>query len=81
MRRLSREPWALRDEPTRLAANRQFGRYGPMQPQAVRQPDVTGQSFAEQVARTRQMLRSMDPEVVKQVIEFHKGLTFFEALA
>ncbi len=63
-----------------LMADKPFGRYGSMQPQAVRQPDVTGQSYIERARRTREMLRSMDPEKVKQVIEFHKDLNFFQAL-
>ena len=74
------EQCAMSTEPTRLAANRQFGRYGPMESHEVRQADVTGQSLADQVKRTRKMLREMDPETVKQVIELHRDLTFFEAL-
>ncbi len=81
MRTLSREPWAMRHEPTRLAANRQFGRYNGIERHEVRQADVAGQSYVEQARRTREMLRSMDPEQVKQVIEFHRDLNFFEALA
>ncbi len=68
----------------RLAADnrlRGFGGYKPESSHVVRQADVTGQSYAEQVKRTKEMLRSMTPEKALEVIEFHKGLTFFEALA
>ncbi len=64
-----------------LAADSRFRRYGPIDKHEARQPDVTGQSFAERARKASQMLRSMDPEKVKQVIEFHRGLNFFEALA
>ncbi len=64
-----------------MAAAKPFGRYGPLESHEVRQPDVTGQSLADQVKRTRQMLREMTPEKVLEVIEFHKGLNLFEALA
>ena len=62
-------------------ANATFGKYKKEDAQPVRQLDVTGQTFIEQVKKTRQMLRDMDPETVKQVIEFHTDLTVFEALA
>jgi len=65
----------------RLAADNRFKRYGPMDSHKVRTPDVQGQTFVEQVKRTRQMLREMTSEQVKQVIEFHRDLTFFEAVA
>ncbi len=81
MRGLSNGQCALGSEPIRLAADRQFGRYKPESSQEVRKPNVTGQSYAEQVKRTREMLRSMDPEKVKQVIEFRQDLNFFQALA
>ncbi len=82
MRRLAIERRIARPRiPTVTAADNPFRRYGEIKRYEVRQADVTGQSFAERVKRTRQMLRSMKPEAVKQVIEFHKGLTFFEALA
>ena len=64
-----------------IAAASRFGRYGPLVSREVRQPDVTGQSYFEQVKRTREMLRSTDPETVKQVIEFTGRMNFFEALA
>ena len=64
-----------------MAAASRFGRYKPEPSQEVRKPDVQGQTFVEQVKRTREMLRSMKPEAVSQIIEFHKGLGFFEALA
>ena len=60
---------------------RNFGRYKHEIEKAVRQPDVTGQAYHEQVKRTREMLRSMTPEKALQIIEFHKGLNLFEALA
>ncbi len=81
---VSPKPYGLNPKPyslQSLAAASRFGRYGPMDKHKVRQPDVTGQSYLEQARRTRQMLRSMDPEKVKQVIEFHRDLNFFEALA
>ena len=64
----------------RVNASDIFRRFKKETVHEVRQADVTGHSFAERVARTRQMLRSMDPEQALQVIEFHKGLNFFEAL-
>ena len=64
----------------RLAADNRFRRYGSMQPQTVRQADVTGTEIEKLHAR-RDMLRSMKPEAVKQVIEFYNDLNFFEALA
>ena len=69
--------WAMSH---RMHASEPFKRFNPEVHQAVRRPDVTGQSYAEQVKRARQMLRSMDPEIVKQVIEFHKDLNLFQAL-
>ena len=65
----------------RLTADRRFGRYTPESSHNVRQPDITGQSFSEQVKRTREMLREMTPGQALEVIEFHRGLTIFEALA
>ena len=64
-----------------LDADNRFRRYSPMDKHEVRQADITSQSYIEQARRTREMLRSMKPETVKQVIEFHKDLTVFEALA
>ncbi len=64
-----------------VRSNDPFGRYIREDAQPVRQLDATAQSYVEQVKRTREMLRSLDPEKVKQVIEFHKKLNFFEALA
>ncbi len=72
---------ATHHAPTTLAADRRFGRFKKEDPHEVRQADVTGQSYAEQARKARQMLRSMDPEKVKQVIEFHRDLNFFQALA
>ncbi len=79
-RNFSNQPWTVSNG-SRLCANNPFRRYIREPVHEVRQSDVTGQSFADQVKRTRQMLRSMKPEAVKQVIEFHKGLNFFQALA
>src|SRR3989338_99432 len=62
-------------------ANDPFRRYGPMDKHEVRLPDVTGQSLAERVQKTREMLRSMTAEQLLQVIEFHRDLNLFEALA
>ncbi len=64
----------------RVSASDPFGRFKPESHHVVRKPDVTGQSLAERVKRTREMLRSMTPEQVKQVIEFHKDLNLFQAL-
>ena len=79
MNRLARNGLAVSNGQTR--ASDPFGKYKRETVQEVRKPDVRGQSYAEQVKRTKEMLRSMDPETVKQVIEFHKDLTVFEALA
>ncbi len=73
---LNPKPYSL---PPMAAASR-FGRYGPMQPQAVRQPDVTGQSYQEQARKAREMLRSLAPEKELELIEFRQGLNLFEAL-
>ena len=78
---------AIRGEPRKLilptatAADNPFRRYGETKRQEVRHPDVTGQTFAERVKRTREMLRSMKPEAVSQIIEFRRDLSFFQALA
>ncbi len=71
----------VRAAPIDMRANYPFKRFNPEVAQPVRQPDVTGQAYHEQVKRTRQMLRSMTPEQVLEVIEFHRDLTFFEAFA
>ncbi len=71
----------VRAASTVTRANDKFSRYGPLDKHIVRQPDVTGQSYAEQARKAREMLRSMDPEKVKQVIEFHRDLNLFQALA
>ena len=79
--RISRQDAGDRRAEARLNADSPFQRFKPEVAQPVRQADITGQSFVDQVKRTREMLRSMKPEKVSQLIEFHKGLTFFEALA
>jgi len=63
-----------------LAADKRFDRYGPMKPETVRTADVQGTEIEKLRAR-REMLLSMDPETAKQVIEFHRDLNFFQALA
>ena len=79
MRRLSNGQCALGFGQTR--ASDPFKRFKPEVAQPVRQADVTAQSYVERARKAREMLRSMDPEKVKQVIEFHKKLNFFQALA
>ncbi len=79
MRRLIHGQFALGFGQTR--ASDPFQKFKPEPHHEVRQADVTGQSLTDQVKRTKEMLRSLDQEKVKQVIEFHKGLDFFEALA
>ena len=71
----------VRVVPAVIRAGDPFGKYKTEESHEVRKADVTGQSYAEQVKRTRQMLRSMRPEAVSQIIEFHRGLNLFEALA
>ena len=66
--------------PTSLRANYPFGRYRREDAHPVRQLDVTGQSYLEQARRTRQMLREMTPAKALEVIEFRRGLNFFQAL-
>ncbi len=61
------------------AADNRFRRYGPIESHEVRTTDVTGTEI-ERLRQRRQMLREMDPEKVKQVIEFHRDLNFFQAL-
>ncbi len=64
---------------TSLCADKRFGRYKSEVAQPVRQADVTGTEL-ERLRARREMLRSMTPEKALQVIGFHKGLNFFEAL-
>ena len=78
------KPYDLNPKPYSLqpmAADRRFGKYGPMDSHEVRKPDVIGQSYLEQARKVREMLRSMKPDAVSQIIEFRKGLTAFEVLA
>ena len=79
MNRTSFEIRQLALNPT-LRVNDPFKRFKPEVHQEVRQADVTGTEI-ERLRARRQMLQSMDPEQVKQVIEFHKGLNLFEAVA
>src|SRR3989338_2522399 len=65
----------------RLEAGSRFGRYKDLERHEVRKLEVTGQSFSERVQKAREMLGSMIPEQVKQVMEFYRDLTVFEALA
>jgi len=78
MVRLTHQPSVISNQP--LRASDTFRRYGPMDKHEVRKQEVVG-NRQEAVRRTREMLRSMTPEQVKQVIEFHRDLTVFEALA
>ena len=66
--------------PAATRANDPFGRYSPMDKHEVRALKVEGTEL-DKLRQRREMLRSMDPERVKQVIEFHRDLTVFEALA
>src|SRR3989338_8600786 len=72
-KRVSRIPAVTR-------ASDPFRRYGSMDKHEVRLPQVKGTEL-ERLRQRRQMLREMDPETVKQVIEFHRELTLFEAFA
>ncbi len=65
----------------RLNAGYPFKRFKPEVVRSVRKVDITGQTYVEQARKAREMLMSLDPEKVKQVIEFHKGLNLFQALA
>ncbi|MBS3068579.1 hypothetical protein J4450_07775 [Candidatus Micrarchaeota archaeon] len=77
---LSHGLWALSTEPTKLAASDTFRRFKPEPTHEVRRQEVVG-SRQEAIKRTREMLRSMTAEQLLQVIEFHKDLNLFEALA
>ncbi len=77
----TRKERRVADVPITMRANDPFGRYGPMGSHEVRQADVTGQSFAERVKRTREMLRSLEPEKARDIIEFRGDLNLFQALA
>ncbi len=66
---------------TVIRANDSFRRFKPEPSHEVRQADLHGQSLVQQAKRTREMLRSMDPETVKQLTEVRMGLPFFQALA
>ena len=57
-----------------------FSRYGPMDRHEVRGLKVEGTEL-ERLRARREMLRSMTPEKALEVIEFHKGLNLFQALA
>ena len=58
-----------------------FRRYKKEKPQAVRSADVTDQSLAERIQRTREMLRGMKPEAVIALLEYCGSLNFFKAIA
>ena len=79
MNRLARNGLVVSNGQTQ--ASDPFGKYKRETVHKVRTPGVTGQSLAERVKRAREMLRSMKPEVVSQIIEFHKDLNLFQALA
>ena len=70
-----------RREAGSTSADKPFGRYGPMDKHEVRKPDVKHQSYLDQARKAREMLKDMAPDKVLQLIEFHKGLNFFQALA
>ncbi len=78
MRRLSNAQCTVSQT---LRANDPFQRFKPESHQAVRRPDVTGQSYAEQARRTREMLRSLTPEKARDIIEFRGDLNLFQASA
>ncbi len=63
-----------------MAAASRFGRYGPMDKYEARGLKIDG-TEPERLRARREMLRSMDPETAKTVIEFHRDLNFFQALA
>src|SRR3989338_9993344 len=46
----------------------------------VRQADTQSQSYIERARKTREMLRSMTPEKLLEVIKLRNNLTLFEAL-
>ncbi|NYZ73661.1 hypothetical protein H0O00_00805 [Candidatus Micrarchaeota archaeon] len=64
--------------PALSMANR-FGKYKPMEEKAVRKVEVVGDELSY-LRQRREMLRSMTPEQVLQVIEFHENLNVFQAL-
>src|SRR3989338_1629046 len=80
MRRLSRQPWALSSGPIKLAASDTFRRYKPEESHEVRQPMARTKTPIEELRARREMLISMDPKKVKEIIEFHTKLNFFQAL-
>ncbi len=61
-------------------ASSRFGRYDPMDKHEARGLKVEGTEL-ERLRARREMLRSMTPEKASEVIEFHKGLNLFQALA
>src|SRR3989338_5862415 len=64
----------------RLNAVRGFGIYKPEEKHEVRSLKLGGDEH-QRLQRTKQMLRSMAPEQVFEIIEFHRDLSFFESLA
>ncbi len=65
---------------TVIRANDSFKRFKPEPSYEVRKPDVTGTEI-DQLRARREMLRGMTPEKALEVIEFHRDLNFFQALA
>jgi hypothetical protein len=66
--------------PGSLSAIDRFGKYKKEDPAVLRQAEVGGSALGE-LRRRREMLRGMSPEEAISHIEFHKGLTVFQALA
>ena len=64
-----------------MAADRRFGRYKQEPSHEVRQPIAKAKTLIEELRARREMLRSLDPEKAKTIIEFTGKMNFFEALA
>lgn len=63
-----------------LSAARKFGMYKDVEPQGIRQAEVSGTEIQE-LRRKREMLLSMNPEQAQSVIAYHNGVDVIEALA
>ena len=61
-------------------ANDPFRRFNPEPHQEVRPPIAKAKTLLEELRQRRDMLRSMDPEVAKTVIEVTGKMNFFQAL-
>ncbi len=78
------KPYSLNPTPYSLqpiAAASRFGRYKPEPSHEVRPSISKAKTLIEELRQKRHMLRCLDPEKAKTVIEFTGRINFFEAVA